>query len=114
MTPAEARAQFESMSPEDAERVAAAQARMQATTHAVQSGVAMEMNYGDAGTTPKHLRVGVNVALALTSALGRLLIGKGIMTWPEYFEAMADGLEEEKTRYEEALEERLGTKITLA
>ena len=84
--------------------------------HAMQSGVAMEMNSNPEPTQPKHLRVGVNVALCDHTALVRLLVEKGVITEDEYREAAADEMEREVGRYEALLTETLGgaTKITLA
>lgn len=78
--------------------------------HAMQSGVAFEMNYLDtaSATEPKHLRVGVNVALSDGAALVRLLIAKGILTEEEYFKAIADMMEEEVAKYQERANARFG------
>jgi len=80
--------------------------------HAMQSGVAMKMNY-DGGpasgeTSPKHLRVGVNAAMVGNSALATLLMEKGVITEDEYFAALAAGAAREKDLYEGWLRERLG------
>ncbi len=84
--------------------------------HAMQSGVAMKMNYDGAETSPKHLRVGVNSAMCDSSALARLLVEKGLITNEEYEKAITDMMAEEVKRYEAWLNERLGTqgRITLA
>lgn len=76
--------------------------------HAMQSGVAMKMNYEAAETTPKHLRVGVNSAQCSTAALAVLLIDKGVITDDEYVAAVADEMERERDRYQQWLAERLG------
>lgn len=89
--------------PTDDERIDVALGRYLAAAHAVQSGVAMLMNFDMAETTPKHLRVGVNSALVSVSTLGELLTQKGVITRVEYHEAMADAMEEEARRYEQAL-----------
>jgi hypothetical protein len=83
--------------------------------HAMQSGVAMEMNYRDNPTTPKHLRVGVNSAMCDNAAMARLLMTKGIITEEEYFESLCTVMQEEVERYEKDLQEMAGvnTKITL-
>lgn len=88
--------------------------RYQAAAHAMQSGVAMEMNHNPKPTEPKHLRVGVNAAMVDHSGLVELLIKKGLITREEYISAIADAMEREKSRYEEALTRRLGTKVSLA
>jgi hypothetical protein len=82
--------------------------------HAVQSGVALEMNYLPEPTHPKHLRTGLNMAMSDHAGLVRLLIAKGILTEEEYLEAIADQAEVEKAVYEERMSERLGKKVTLA
>ena len=81
--------------------------------HAMQSGVAMEMQKGSRVTEPKHLRVGVNSALVDSSALAELLIAKGVITEDEYHEALATGMEREVTTYEQRLSEQAGTTIRL-
>ena len=90
------------------------QERYQAAAHAMQSGVAMEMNYDSKSTQPKHLRVGVNSALVDSSALAELLITKGIITEDEYLDAIAAGMEREAESYRARLQDRLGTSITLS
>lgn len=84
--------------------------------HAMQSGVAMKMNYDPDDTSPKHLRVGVNSALCDQAALVRLLVEKGIITQAEYEAAITDEMGREVERYEQWLTNHLGgkTKITLA
>jgi hypothetical protein len=87
--------------------------RYQRAAHAMQSGVAMEMNYRPQPTEPKHLRVGVNAAMVDHGALAKLLIDKGIITQAEYLDALAAGMETEAKRYEDHLSELMGAKITL-
>lgn len=86
-----------------------------AAAHAMQSGVAAKMHHDASDTSPKHLRVGVNAAMVEHAALVRLLVAKGVLTWEEYYTALADQMESEKALYEEWLTARLGgqTKITL-
>jgi hypothetical protein len=93
--------------------------RYAAAAHAMQSGVAMDMKTDPGGsrggTTPKHLRVGVNSALVTQAALASLLVAKGVITQDEYVEAVADEMEKEKARFEQLLSERFGgQKVTLA
>ena len=90
------------------------QERYKAAAHAMQSGVAMEMNYDSKSTQPKHLRAGVNSALVDSSALAELLITKGIITEDEYLDAIAAGMEREAESYRARLQDRLGTSITLS
>jgi hypothetical protein len=85
--------------------------------HAMQSGVAYEMNYdhyNTGPTTPKHLRVGINAAMSDMGGLVRLLISKGVITEEEYAEAVTEKMREEVQAYEARLTERLGSKVTLA
>jgi hypothetical protein len=83
--------------------------------HAMQSGVAMKMNYEPGETTPKQLRVGVNAAMCDQAALARLLIEKGLITEAEYVAAVEAEMGREVERYESWLTEYLGgrTKVTL-
>ena len=92
------------------------QERYLAAAHAMQSGVAMEMNLPGrhAATEPKHLRVGVNSAMADHGALVKLLISKGLITEDEYLEAIADGMEREQQAYEDRLSQHYGRPISLA
>jgi hypothetical protein len=89
------------------------EARYIAAAHAMQSGVAMEMNYRSQPTEPKHLRVGINSAMVDHSALAKILIDKGIITDAEYMKALADAMEAEKLRYEKHISELVGRKVTL-
>jgi hypothetical protein len=85
--------------------------------HAMQSGVAMEIELrglDDAAASPKHLRVGVNTAMADHAGLVRLLVEKGMFTEQEYMDAIAKSMKEEKERYERLLSKRLGKDIGLA
>lgn len=87
--------------------------RHHAAAHAVQSGVAMEMNYDPQPTTPKHLRTGINMAFSDQAGLARLLIAKGLISEEEYVKAVADEAEAEQLRYEKRLSARLGREIKL-
>lgn len=92
--------------------------RYVAAAHAMQTGVALDMESDPSGTkgatTPKHLRVGINSAMSDMSGLAKLLIEKGIITEDEYTEAITEAMEREKDRYETILSERYGRKVTLA
>lgn len=83
-------------------------ARIAALSHAIQSGVAIDLQQDASSGTPKHLRVGVNMALVGNGALVRLLITKGVITEEEYLTELVAGLEAEKDAYEERLAARLG------
>lgn len=95
------------------ETEAEATKRYQAAGHAVQTGVKMEQELGSRDTDPKHLRVGVNMAMVDQAGLVRLLIARGIITSREYVVAIADEAEREAARYEERLSKALGSKVTL-
>ena len=83
------------------------QANFWGTLHAMQSGVAMKMNYDSSETTPKHLRVGVNSAMVETGALAKLLMEKGVFTEEEYYQALVEVMQNEVNLYREWLQQRL-------
>lgn len=90
------------------ETVEQAQQRYLDAMHAMQTGVKMLLQVdpgdGDTGeTSPKHLRVGVNSALASISATAKLLMDKGFITELEYFTALADFTEADVRSYEQRL-----------
>lgn len=87
--------------------------RYEVASHAMQTGVATEMEHNTKPTEPKHLRVGVNSAMVNQAALARLMIDKGIITADEYHAALADQMEAEVASYEDMLSARLGTKVRL-
>lgn len=87
--------------------------RYEKALHAMQSGVAMEINYDNNSIMPKHLRVGINSALVETSMLAKILISKGIITSEEYEKELADSMEIEKRRYETMLSNHFGREIKL-
>ena len=105
--------QTESLSFSDAAKVQ--QERYELHMRRMQTGVAMLMQHSprDPGTEPKHLRVGVNGALVDSSALGTLLISKGIITDVEYFTALADGAQVEADGYEKRVADLIGGPVTL-
>lgn len=90
-----------------------ARKRHAAALHAVQSGVAVEANYRSAPTELKHLRTGINAAMADQAGLARLLMEKGVFTEAEYLDAIAESMEAEQARYEAHLTELVGRKVTL-
>lgn len=87
--------------------------RYMAAAHAVQSGVAMELNDDPSSASPKHLRTGLNMAMVEHGALVRLLITKGLITNEEYMAELAAGVEDEQRQYEERLSARHGATIKL-
>jgi len=91
--------------------------RYLAAAHAMQWGVAMNMNYETGETTPKHLRVGINSSMVQTSALVSLLIKKGIITEEEWWLELAEFMEAEAASYQKMIQRHVGidhTQITLA
>lgn len=93
------------------------QKRYAALAHAVQTGVAFVMGKeiaGNGSTSPKHLRVGVNMAMVEHAALATLLTQKGIITDDEYGDALIAELEREVERYTQEVRDLYGTdNITL-
>ncbi len=85
--------------------------RYRALGHALQSGVAFTMPIAPKETEPKHLRVGINIALSDGSALVRLLIAKGLITEREYVEAVIAGLEAEVESYKARLAAHYGMPV---
>jgi hypothetical protein len=92
------------------DRMARARRRYLDAMHAVQTGVLFALTrrgvederiLGDC--SPKHLRTGINGALVDQGSLAGLLIRKGLIDEVEYHEAIADGAEQEKARYEREL-----------
>lgn len=81
--------------------------------HAMQSGVAIELQHGSKDTEPKHLRVGINTALVDAGSLCKLLVDKGVITHDEYIDAIYEGMKAEVERYEERLTKKLGVQIRL-
>lgn len=76
--------------------------------HAVQSGVAMEMEFGSPAATAKHLRTGLDVGKAEFGGLAKLLISKGIITEDEHYAAITEAVEQEQADYERRLTEKFG------
>ena len=88
--------------------------RYMAAAHAMQSGVAMMLNYDRSDSiSTKHLRVGVNSGMVQNGALVALLIAKGVFTSDEWMTALADAMEREVRSYEDAISARVGSKVTL-
>lgn len=87
--------------------------RYYAALHAMQSGVAATQPDQPTNTL-KHLRVGVNSAMAEHSGLVRLLLAKNIITLDEYEKAIADAMEREVKVYEEELSKLHGASVRLA
>ena len=86
--------------------------RYWSAVHAMQSGVAYLRDKTD--QEPKHLRVGINVALRDVGTLSYLLVKKGVFTELELWEALADGAEAEVKEYEREMSAAYGAAVTLA
>jgi len=81
----------------------------QRLTHAMQSGVAFEMNDpAITATEPKHLRVGINAAMSDHGGLVELLVAKGVFTEREYMLAIVRKMREEVGHYEARANAKLG------
>lgn len=80
-------------------------ARYHRALHAMQSGVATEMQIPNtaAATEPKHLRVGLNSTFISHAAIAKLLLDKGVITQDELDAALADAAESEVAAYEHRL-----------
>lgn len=87
--------------------------RYETAGHAVQTGVAYDLERDPTSGTPKHLRVGINMAMSDQAGLVTLLIEKGVFTLEEYLTAVADSAEDEAKRYEQLLSNRYGKSIKL-
>lgn len=81
--------------------------------HAMQTGVAYELERDSSPGTPKHLRVGVNSAMVNDAALVRLLVAKGLITEEEYAVEVTAEMNREVERYEKLLSERYGSRVKL-
>ncbi len=90
-----------------------AKVQYEVLAHAIQSAVALEMSMKDInindpyGNAIKHLRTGLNLVIRDHASLAKLLIKKGIITRPEYEDAILAGLKEEL----EMLEKMHGVKF---
>ena len=88
--------------------------RYMALSHAMQSGVKYLLQHEAASGGPKHLRVGVNMALTENAALTTLLLEKGLLTARELEERILLFLEKEVESYQARLSELTGGTVTLA
>lgn len=87
--------------------------RYQAKCHAMQTGVAMVMNFDQHETTPKHLRTGVNVAMSDHGALVDMLVEQGIIDRLEYFKRLEKFMDQEVEVYVNIIQNKTGKKVTL-
>lgn len=85
--------------------------RYDAAVHSYQSAIAYQIEHlglNGAGADPKHLRVGVNSAMADHGAITKLLIEKGVFTEAEYFEAVVFMAEQEASLLTTLTRSKLG------
>lgn len=85
-------------------------ARLLAAQHAMMTGVGYMMQYDNAESDLKHIRTGINTALANCEVIAKILIDKGIITQEEYFKECADAMEKERDSYKTKLESYLRKK----
>jgi hypothetical protein len=76
--------------------------------HAMQTGVAFELERDPSSASPKHLRVGLNSTLVNDAAIARLLVKKGLITVEEYAEEVRLEMCREVDRYQARINERSG------
>lgn len=93
-------------------------ALLQELPHRVQSAVAYLQSHSErtgeryTEIEPKHLRIGVNSAMIEASAMGRLLMSKGIITSAEYYDSVILVWREEVASYQRTLAE-IDPRITI-
>jgi hypothetical protein len=89
----------------------------------VQTGIAFEFSREyeqGAGMPPevvaalKHLRTGINVVMADTGSLVRLLIRKGVITEEEYATSIVDGMQQEVLRAQQSIFNTYGLRVVLS
>jgi hypothetical protein len=82
------------------------------SAHRVQTAIAFLMGHDKdyKATTPKHLRVGIDMSKSDTCGLVRLLISKGVFTEEEYIAAITKAAQEEADSYEKTVQSVLGHK----
>jgi predicted alternative tryptophan synthase beta-subunit len=101
------------------EQIDALTRRINSASHKIQTAIAAEMMYAEEKsqrhppTEAKHLRTGINLALAGNAALAQLLMDKGIFTHEEYLTAVAVAHEKEVLRCEAELTKLFGKTVTL-
>ena|SRR5687768_12689046 len=80
--------------------------RYAAAAHAMQSAVAFMIAVGDTGAEPKHLRVGVNMAMCETGALAKTLTDAGLIKFETFYENLVELLEKDVADYVKKAEEK--------
>jgi DNA polymerase I-like protein with 3'-5' exonuclease and polymerase domains len=83
--------------------------------HAMQAGVAMEMELSatKSATEPKHLRVGINSAHISHAALVSVLIKQGVIKESEYLQELLNQAQKEVETYEARIHSQTGKTIKL-
>ena len=82
-------------------------------SHAIQSGIALALEFDPTPGKPKHLRVGNDLRASEHAALVRTLIKAGVITEQAYCEEVLEELRREKERHEERLLARYGRRVEL-
>ena len=90
-----------------------AQERYLQTTWGMCSGVGYAMGFDQDETTPKQLRIGVNMALLRAEALLALLLEKDVFTELEWITTLTRVVENERVRYEALLTRYMGQPVEL-
>jgi hypothetical protein len=98
------------------------QRRYFSAAHSIQSAIAFLIGRDELegvqpdsrSTSPKHMRVGIDMTKAEMGGLVALLIEKGVITLDEYEEAITRGLEREQKRYAATARERIGINVSFS
>jgi hypothetical protein len=98
--------------PEQREQLTSLPHRVQSAIAFLSDKLAREGRRNQA-LEPKHLRVGVNSALVEASALGMLLMQKGLVTPDEYYEALIRGWESEVKSYQDLIHQAFGPNVSI-
>lgn len=86
--------------------------RYSAALHRVQTAIAVLMGSDPSykATTPKHMRVGIDMSKSDQAGLAQLLIDKGVFTAEEYVEALAQSAEREADSFERVVQSVTGNR----
>lgn len=88
--------------------------RTEKLIHAHQSAIAARLELGiENGTTPKHLRVGVDNSIIMLSAMQRLLQNLGLVKEDDFLDLYIELLEEEVAKDEAQLSLHFGREVKL-
>lgn len=86
-------------------------ARYYDAAHKIQTAIAFDPD--SSGSTPKHLRVGVDLSKSDMAGLARLLIEKKLFTHEEYLQAITESAEQEAETRAADLMAKYGINVTL-